>query len=470
VTLNDAGVPFHSGASTFDAGATVGAIPAANLSFTIAAQDASRGYDNTQSPKAGSNANAARTTRMLWQMPLAGTAVSGLAVHADGDLIATMDGGVAGTDTVYDLAPDQPLTRWSFGSVASGATQAVGGVVGVPAIGAGGPGTALIYVASDIGNLYAVNPDGSENWEAITAATNFSVGPAVTQVIIASATVEQIVVPDGVASPNSKLWRATSATDVTSVTTNNRDFHAAPLILNGAVFFGTQSGSGATSLLTKHTIAANGTLGTVTVDSVNPAVAYFGLITDGTNLYAATRPATGAGLLLKIDTSFTRTAGLPIWSDALTSGLAGEPTIGIDGKLYAGDLATTPTLQQFNAASGAAATFVTPLGSVGMTPLQGSDGHIYVPRRPGTLDAYDGNQLSWTFDPPGTILRYATMDCQGRLFTASGATVYAFLTDDHGLADTPWPSLRRDARNTGNASTGWAKYGIATAGNPSCTQ
>jgi hypothetical protein len=59
------------------------------------------------------------------------------------------------------------------------------------------------------------------------------------------------------------------------------------------------------------------------------------------------------------------------------------------------------------------------------------------------------------------MLRYATMDCRGRLFAASGATVYAFVSDDHGLADTAWPTLRRDARNTGNA--GAAKYGIRTA-------
>jgi hypothetical protein len=460
VTLNDAGVLFHSAASTFDAGITVGFIPAADLRFTVTAQDNAAAFGGVQSPKSGSNTNAARTTRLLWQTTLAGTAVSGLAVHADGDVIATMDGGVG--DTLYDLAPDQPLTRWSFGSLAF---TPLTGVIGVPAVGAGGGSTARIYVASDTGILYGVDPDGSEVWEGITTAgAGFAVGPAVTQVTIASNPVEQIVVPDGVASPNSRVWRATS-TLLASIGTNNRDFHAAPLILNGAVFFATQTGGGGTSLLTKHTIAADGTLGSVTVDSVNPGVPYFGVITDGTNLYAATRPATGTGLLLKIDTAFTRTAGVPIWSDVLTAaGLAGEPTIGVDGKLYAGDLAATPTVQQFNAATGVAATFVTPLGSVGMTPLQGSDGHLYVPRRPGVLDAYDGNLLSWTFDPPGTILRYATMDCQGRLFTASGATVYAFITDDHGLADTPWPSLRRDARNTGNASPPYStqKYGIRT--------
>jgi len=98
-----------------------------------------------------------------------------------------------------------------------------------------------------------------------------------------------------------------------------------------------------------------------------------------------------------------------------------------------------------------------------MNVLQGSDGHLYVPKRTGLFDAYAGNQLSWTFDPPTTILRYSTIDCQGRVFVASGTTVYAFISDDSGMADTAWPSFRRDSRNTGNASTGWLKYGMRTA-------
>ncbi|MGZ6125008.1 MAG: hypothetical protein ACXWLR_08605, partial [Myxococcales bacterium] len=456
VTLNDAGVPFHTGASTFDVGGGVLA-PAGDLRFTIDAQDKAAAFDGTQSPKAASGTTPARATRLLWQSTLSGAAVSGLAVHPDGDLIVTMDGGTG--STVYSLAPDQAATHWG---VTLNASLSADGVIGTPAIGAGDATSARIYVAGSNGDFYAINPNGSSAWKNPTTSTNFTVSPAVTQVTIASNTVDQIVLPDGIASPNSKLWRATSAIDATSVATSNRDFHAAPLILNGVVFFATQTGGGGTSRLTKHTIGVDGTLGAVSVDSANPGIPYFGLITDGTNLYAATRPATGAGLLLKIDTAFTRPIVSPFWSDALTAGLAGEPTIGIDGMLYAGDLATTATLQQFNATTGAASTFVTPLGSVGMTPLQGSDGHVYVPRRIGALSAYDANQLSWSLDTPGTILRYATMDCQGRLFAASGATVYAFISDDRGLADTPWPSLRRDARNTGNASTNFLKYGIRT--------
>src|SRR5256885_2323842 len=132
-------------------------------------------------------------------------------------------------DTVYDLASDQPLTRW--GATLS-ASLAADGVIGPPAIGAGDATTARVYVASAIGDLYAINPDGGAAWTNVTSATSFVVGPAIAQANISGGTVDEMIVPDGVGGGNSKLWRATSATDVTSVASANRDFHAAPLILH----------------------------------------------------------------------------------------------------------------------------------------------------------------------------------------------------------------------------------------------
>ena len=64
------------------------------------------------------------------------------------------------------------------------------------------------------------------------------------------------------------------------------------------------------------------------------------------------------------------------------------------------------------------------------------------------------------FMPSGTLLGATAMDCNGTLYVAGGGTVYALISDDHGLGDTAWPSLRRDARNTGNANA--PKYGIQT--------
>src|SRR5467141_114186 len=455
VVLNDAGSAFHTGASTFDAGTTVGNVPAGMLQVTIQAQDTAVAYGGTAAPHAASSATAARATRLLWQQTLAGSAVSGLAVHPSGDLIVTMDGGTA--DTLYALAPDRPVTHWGH---TLAATLPPFGVTGTPAIGAGDAVSARIYVASSIGDLYAINPDGGEAWAFVTSATNFAVGPAVMQL---GGGVDQIVVPDGVGGGNSKLWRGTSGTDVTSVASDDRDFHAAPLILNGSVYFATQNLAGTTTHLTKHSINLDGTFGAVSTPTTNGAAPWFGLVTDGTNLYAATRPASGGGVFTGLDASL---AALPGWtSTAIASGLTAEPTFGIDGKLYGANLAGN--VLTFAPATGAASPFLT-LGSTtpGLTPLQGSDGHTSIPRLTSLFSAYDGNQLSWTFDPPNAILRFATMDCAGRLFTAAGATVYAFLSDDRGLADTPWPSLRRDSRNTGNASA--LNYGIRTVSG--CTQ
>jgi hypothetical protein len=463
LALNDAqNGAFHTGTSTFDAGASVGAVPAGMLQIAIDAQDNAVAYGGTPAAHlAPTSLTPARTTRLLWLMPLGFAAVSGLAVHPSGDLIVTMDGGtvtIDGGNAVYDLAPDQPRTRWGVTLSASAPTVPADGVNGPPAIGAGDATSARIYVASAFGDLYALNPDGGAAWTNVTLANSFVVGPSVAQANTSGGTVDEMIVPDGVGGGNSQVWRATSGTDVTSIASANRDFHAAPLILDGGVYFATQTSNGGTTHLTRHPLASDGTLDAGVIDSANPGVPYFGLVTDGKNLYAATRPAAGAGILVGVDSSLNL---LPGWDGGmLTDGLAGEPTFGIDGKLYGANLAGQ--VFAFDAGTGAATPFVT-LTGVGMTPLQGSDGHVYFPRRPSSVDAYDGNLLSWTFQSPGPILRYGTMDCAGRLFVASGATVYAFLTDDHGLADTPWPSLRRDARNTGNA--GAPKYGIRTPPN-----
>src|SRR5262249_38678219 len=152
-------------------------------------------------------------------------------------------------------------------------------------------------------------------------------------------------------------------------------------------------------------------------------VPWFGLVTDGTSLYAATRPLFGSGVLMKMNTSFSAVGG---WTDNLTSGLAGQPIIGIGGNLYGANLSNA--LSTFSPTNGTATLFAT-LAGAGMTPLQGSDGHLYTPVSTSSFNAYEGNLLSWTFSAPDAVLHYATMDCQGRVFVAHGPTVSAFISD-----------------------------------------
>ncbi len=249
---------------------------------------------------------------------------------------------------------------------------------------------------------------------------------------------------------------------MTSVASDNRDWHAAPLILDGGVYFASQNDGGTTTHLTWHTIGADGGLGAATTSNTDGGTPYFGLVTDGTNLFAA-RPSIGNNALVAMSPAFIA-ASTRLWTSGVTTAAStGEPTIGIDGRLY---VASSNSVASFNASTGGAGTRFVTLSGAGLTPLQGSDGHVYVPVRTSSFNAYEANLLSWIFTAPAAVLRYATMDCQGRVFVATGATVSAFISDDRGMADTPWPSLRRDARNTGNA--GAAKYGIRTA--LGCTQ
>ena len=459
VTLNDLdagnGV-FHTGMS--DAGIAGAAMPVGFLSLTIDASDDAGTPTRTPAIHKASTASPARTTRFLWAQTLPGSAVSGLAVHPDGDIIATIDGGAA--DTVFDLAPDQLLPpRWSYGRDAgtAGGAQPIGPVIGPPAIGTGGS-SARIYVASADGNLFAIEANGTRAWAVITPANLFTVGPAVAQATISSSLVDEVIEPDGVSGGGSMLWRATGDSDFSGVASDNRDFHASPLILNGSVFFASQNAAGTTTHLTRHSVAADGSLGASVAAPANGGAPYYGLITDGTNLFAATNAAVG-GTLQKLDQNFN--VG---WTNTLaTAGFSAEPTLGIDARVYASDFGKH--LATYDPANGGTANVAT-LANVTLVPLQGSDGHIYLPRRTGFLYAYAGSALSWFFDPPNEILREATMDCSGRLFVASGPTIYAFVTDDHGLADTAWPAMRRDSRNTGNS--GLTRYGSRTISG--CTQ
>ncbi len=172
VTLNDAGSELHTGTSTFDAGVNAGNIPAGMIQFKIDARDVAVAFGGAPANHAVSSTTQALTTRLLWQNTLSGNAVSGLAVHPSGDLIVTMDAGVA--DTVYALAPDQPLTRWGHTLDVRFTSD---GVTGTPAVGAGDASSARIYIAASAGDLYALNPDGSEAWtKLLLANSNFTVG------------------------------------------------------------------------------------------------------------------------------------------------------------------------------------------------------------------------------------------------------------------------------------------------------
>src|SRR6185312_203249 len=143
-----------------DAGFNGAAIPSGMLHFVIDARDRAQGADGTPLKHTAATDTPARATRFLWQQAVTSGSVSGLGVHPSGDVIVTTNAGSG--DTVYDMAPDQPLVRWSYGN---GLTL----VPSLPAIGAGDASSAPIYVADFGGQIDAISPTGSTLWSATPA-------------------------------------------------------------------------------------------------------------------------------------------------------------------------------------------------------------------------------------------------------------------------------------------------------------
>jgi hypothetical protein len=424
--LNAAGNgAFHTGTSYASSGGST--IPSGFLTLVVEASDRARAGDGSAAANATSAPLVARTTRFLFQTTLPG-AVTGLAVHPNNEVIATTDGG---TDTVYGLAPDRPAVLWSWGADAGTSSgTGMGAISGPPAIDEGD--SPSIYVAGTSGSVYALSPAGAALWHSDNLGA-FSTGPAVTDG-------GTVVVP---ASDSATLWTA-SASGATSVATGGTDGTSSPLVLSGAVYLGTSAG------LSRHALRADGTSGAAVTETTTSGP-FLSLTTDGQRVFAA-----NGNRVAGYDQSPAQ-----VWIDSISA--SGEPTIDLAGSLNLGDSNSNVLL--LDPLTGAKSTlFSLPSSKFARVPLQGSDGHTYYPRSLRVLLASEGAQLSWQFTPPtstGTIWRALAMDCSGRLFAAASNLVFAFVTDDHGLADTPWPSYRRDARNTANA--GAPKYGIATA-------
>ena len=443
VTLSNAGTQFHTGMSPSPAAGETLSAPRGTMQFVIDATDRAQLFDGGTAGNPRSTTTPAAVTRLLWQMTLPNS-VSGLAVHPNGDLIVTQDGG---TSTVAALNTDIPQIRWS---------QDLGAIDAEPAVGQGDGGTAPIYVATRAGLIRALAPDGGSLWTQ-DAGPALAVGPAVFNATPNGGTpFEQVIVP-GNTSTAPKVFGAASG-GIVSAVSSGQDAFSDPVIVGTAVYFGTGSD------FERHPLS-NGGIGARTTYGV-PTI-YRQFSTDATDLFVTRddpNNQSNAGLLsVKTNQALDFNWAATLFPSALPVLNGGELVTPVDANVLTLDPATgLPNSNPFAA-----------LGGISHAALVGSGGHVYFLRDSAVTYAYtSAGQLSWGADPNGATFRAATMDCKGRLFAASNnltgtqSLVYAIQTDDQGLANTPWPSYRRDTRNTGN--TGMPKYGIRLS--TGCTQ
>jgi hypothetical protein len=336
--------------------------------------------------------------------------------------------------------------HWTFGQDAGFGAGGFGDIFDMPAVGAGDSATALVYVATTDGGVFALRPDGGEAWRA-AGLQELWTAPAIVSVPAGETVVIPSVAP-GAAGASVFSVRAGTGGGAVVLDTGvvGDDFNSAPLILDGGAYFGTLSSLYRLDVLDGGLSAP-----------IDAGGEIWSPVTDGGVVYTASVGTASPNL-----TTFNPSLGAP-HAVPVVGGVNQDLIVDMTGRVIAST--RTSRLVSIDTADGGLVNVGLDLESTtgdGKAPLQGSDGTIYLPRSTGFLLAFRDGQTSWTFDPNGTIFRAAAMDCDGRLYVASNETVYALVTDDRGLADAPWPTYRRDSRATGNF--GAPKYGVRLRG------
>ncbi len=275
------------------------------------------------------------------------------------------------------VGPSTPVLRWKF--------QTGGSILSSPAIAFG-----TIYVGSEDGNLYALNPQGLLEWKFATGGAIDS-SPSVGQdgtVYVGS--------QDGylyaIRSDGQLKWSFKTGSTIASSPTVGSD---------GTVYVGSFDGH-------LYAINADGTLKWASPASAelygSPAIASDGTIYVGID---DPPPSGECGQCLEA----ISTNGTVEWGSATGQVEYASPTIGPDGTIYIGS-----TRSLFSAVNPDGTTKWTVTGSApeifGSTAGMGSDGTVYVTSSQVSCDSYppgcDGGGNSTTrlyaMGPDGTVL------------------------------------------------------------------
>jgi len=324
---------------------------------------------------------------------------SSTAVGADGTVYVGSEDG-----SLYAVNPNG-TPKWAFNSG--------GAIVSSPAIAADG----TVYVGSFDGNLYAVRPNGTQKW--VFYAHPFVSSPAVGidgTVFVGSGPL-YAVNPEG-----TYKWAFNTGSTFTS---------SPAIAADGTIYVGSWDGK-------LYAVRPNGTqkwaypIGPPTnaVDYIgsSPAIGLDGTVYMGSwdgNLYAVNPDGT-----LK-------------WIFGIGKEISSSPVISADGTIYV-------------ASANYGLHAVNPDGTqkwvsnLGYNAAVGSDGTIYAVDDYLHLNALtpDGAK-KWTFLGNG-FTAPPTLDAEGTIYVGgSDGNLYAVYTDSPGPAKSSWPMFHHDVRHTG---------------------
>ncbi len=345
--------------------------------------------------------------------------------------------------------------KWAF--------ETASGVVSSPAIGDEG----IVFVGSNGGVLYAVQPDGTEKWEYDTGAL---------------------------------ITKAPAVADDGTVYVGNNQGKLLALNPDGTLKWTFNPDVGGT-LSGPVAIAADGTVYAGFGVAVDAQV--YAINPDGSQFWSYKPSTTTKGIAIGLGGLIVITdanggvialdpQGAEQWSVDYTNGINYAPIIGEDGTIYYGSNSEFGALdpsdgsQKWEVSLGAVGesasidatgAILVPLGisaseggvvaldpsngtekwryttssRVHATPAVGLDGTIYFGTDGNELVALrpDGSEL-WKFQADGDIQSSPTIVENGTLYVGSSDRhLYALRTSSAGLSASAWPKKQRDVRNTG---------------------
>jgi len=339
-----------------------------------------------------------------------------------------------------------PYLKWTFYAGYAGYGSV--GIYSSPAIGADG----TIYVGSNDGKLYAINPDGSHSWNFTTGGRVES-SPAIGAdgTIYVGSDKLYAINPDG-----SHSWNFTAGGWV----------YSSPAIgANGTIYVGSSDklyainpdGSHSWNFTTGGSIRSSpaiGADGTIYVGSddwklwaINPDGSHSWNFTTGAGVWSS--PAIGSDGTIYVgswDNNLyaINPDGSHSWNFTAGNGIQSSPAIGANGTIYVGSwdsklYAINPDGSQSWKRTGCA---------VNSSPAIGADGTIYVGSNDGKLWAInpDGS-TKWRFTTGGPVECSPAIGADGTIYVGSNdGKLYAIT----GLL-SPWPMFGQNPRRTGRS-------------------
>lgn len=342
---------------------------------------------------------------------------SSSAIASDGTIYVASDNG-----TLYAVNPDGSL-KWSFAAGGSFAWSS-------PAVANDG----TVYVGSTDDYIYAINPDGTLKWKYATGGGIFS-SPAIATdgTIYVGSDKLYALSPDG-----KPKW---------SFSTGGYIYLSSPAVTDdGTVYVG--SGNDIVAINSDGTLKWKYATGNSVQSS--PAIGADGTIYAGSyddKLYALNPDGS-------LKWSFT-TGGYNYLS---------SPAIADDGTVYIG--LNDGSLYALNPDGTLKWKYATGNVITSSSPTVGADGTVYIGSTDDKLYALnpDGS-LKWSFVTGNGVESSPAIADDGTVYIASDdGSLYAVDGDSGGLASSPWPRFHANSQNTGQAENVNQRPGIALVG------